>query len=64
MPSGMSHARASQHQLQELGFLFKYYTHYQPNKKGNQYRFCYEYGYLALGKANYIIVHQEVSHGT
>src|SRR4051812_3798742 len=34
--------------MQEKGFQFKYFTHVYTNKKGNNYYFCYEFGYLAL----------------
>lgn len=32
----------------EKGFQFKYFTHIYTNKKGNNYYFCYEFGYLLL----------------
>jgi hypothetical protein len=31
-----------------LGFAFAYCTHTNTSRKGNLYRFCYEYGYFLL----------------
>lgn len=42
--------------LINLGFQFRYHTHIYHNKKGNQYHFCYEYGYLELENSMYLIV--------
>lgn len=58
MPSTATHSKTSQQQLQEKGFIFKYNTHCQANKKGHQYYYCYDYGYLALEGGNYLIVRQ------
>lgn len=35
-------------QLLKRGFDFDYYTNSYMTKSGNQYRFCYEQGYLTL----------------
>ena len=59
LPDSVNQAKTSQIQMQEKGFLFKYSTHQQANKKGNQYHFCYEYGYLSVGDGRYIIVRKE-----
>lgn len=59
LPATATHAKASQVQLQEKGFLFTYCTHHQANKKGHQYHFCYDYGYLSLGNDNYLIVRKQ-----
>ena len=32
--------------LSEKGFLFSYYTHMYRTRKGDNYYFCYEYGYI------------------
>ena len=32
--------------LTEKGFLFSYYTHVHRTRKGDDYYFCYEYGYI------------------
>ncbi len=56
--SGVS-VKASQIQLLEKGFVFKYCTHHQENKKGTHYHFCYEYGYLPISSDAYIIVRKE-----
>ena len=34
--------------LAETGFNFRYHTHQYVNKKGQIYKFCYDYGYLEL----------------
>lgn len=52
-------ASASQMQLLEKGFVFKYCTHYQENKRGSHYHFCYDYGYLPVSEDRYLIVRNE-----
>lgn len=42
--------------LLDKGFNFKHITHIYTNKAGNNYYFCYEYGYLPLEKDWYLIV--------
>ncbi|MEO7046119.1 MAG: hypothetical protein ABI091_12490 [Ferruginibacter sp.] len=42
--------------LLEQGFQFKYITHIYTNKKGDQYSFCYDYGYLPIGGDWYLLV--------
>ena len=34
--------------LLEIGFDFRYFTHYHKNQKGRIYKACYDYGYLSL----------------
>ena len=38
------------------GFQFKYITHIHTNKKGTNYFFCYDYGYLLLEQDWYLVV--------
>lgn len=38
----------SSESLKLKGFDFNYFTHCVKNKKGAEYRFCFEYGYLWL----------------
>lgn len=40
--------KVSMKTLQQKGFNFNYYTNIYETGNGNQYRFCYEYGYLLL----------------
>jgi predicted nucleic acid-binding Zn ribbon protein len=42
--------------LHEKGFNFKHLTHTYKTMKGDVYYFCYEYGYLPLGKDFYFLV--------
>lgn len=51
--------KVSKDDLLLLGFQFKYHTHSSINKKGGNYSFCYEYGYLALDHGQYLIVKQK-----
>jgi hypothetical protein len=41
-------ARTKTGKMYNSGFAFNYYTHTYTNRKGQEYRFCYEYGYLLL----------------
>lgn len=56
LPEREKPAKANQDKLFQLGFQFKYITHIYTNKKGNVYRFCYDYGYLPLDNNRYLIV--------
>ena len=42
--------------LADMGFRFKYITHIYTNKKGSDYYFCYDYGYLHLESDWFLIV--------
>ena len=42
--------------LVKLGFDFRYFTHTFKTKNNNEYRFCYEYGYLNLDDEKTLIV--------
>src|SRR6476646_116391 len=41
-------AKTTRERLMEKGFNFQYLTNTYTNKKGNQYYFCYEFGYMPL----------------
>jgi hypothetical protein len=45
--------------LHNKGFAFSYFTHTQTNKKGNTYRFCYEYGYMILEGEKVVVVRKK-----
>jgi hypothetical protein len=58
--TGSSNRTKTSHaQLLEKGFLFQYSTHLVSNKKGLQYHFCYEYGYLAINESSYMVVRRK-----
>ena len=42
--------------LEKLDFYFRYFTHIFITKNKNEYRFCYEYGYLKLDDEKTLIV--------
>lgn len=45
--------------LAEDGFNFHYYTNIYTTKKGNQYIFCYDQGYLKVDDNQYMLVHKQ-----
>ena len=49
-------AKATRSKLLQKGFDFSYHTNAYTTKKGSTYFFCYEYGYLPLGKEYYFLV--------
>jgi len=48
--------KVTRERLVNLGYQFRYHTHIYINKKGNQYYFCYEFGYLELENDMFLIV--------
>lgn len=42
--------------LTNLGYNFNYHTHHYKTQKGDNYFFCYEYGYLKLSETEYLLV--------
>ena len=59
LPERASQAKASYEELLERGFIFKYSTHQIPNKKGNTYHYCYDYGYFAISALQYLVVRRK-----
>ena len=51
--------KVSKEYLLHEGFQFKYFTNIYTNKKGTNYFFCYEYGYLPLQNDLYLIIRQD-----
>jgi hypothetical protein len=49
-------ARTTRERLMEKGFNFQYVTNTYTNKRGTQYYFCYEFGYLPLDNGWYFLV--------
>jgi predicted nucleic acid-binding Zn ribbon protein len=58
IPGNCQKAKIALAQLAELGYHFQYYTHERTNRKGNAYRFCYDYGYQLLSEDVLMIVYQ------
>ena len=48
--------KVSKEKLLQQGFQFKYLTHTYTNRKGNIYKFCYEFVYLPLENEWFLIV--------
>lgn len=46
--NGREKTRIHRQSLKKRGFDFQYFTNIYTTKKGHEYRFCYEYGYLEL----------------
>ena len=49
-------AKSTKGQLSQKGFNFNYHTNSFKTKKGQEYVFCYDYGYLELSDNEIIIV--------
>ena len=49
-------AKVNKVELLDLGFKFSYYTNEYKTQAGKVYKFCYEQGYLDLGRGKYAIV--------
>lgn len=45
--------------LAEEGFNFHYFTNVYTTKKGGEYVFCYDRGYLKLDNNQYVLVHKQ-----
>ncbi len=52
-------ARIPVGKLYNRGFAFAYCTHTHTNRKGNLYRFCYEYGYMLLHNEQVLIMQEK-----
>ncbi|MDG1278325.1 MULTISPECIES: DUF2116 family Zn-ribbon domain-containing protein [Algoriphagus] len=56
IPSGEELGKTTKDKLLFQGFQFKYFTHSYETKKGSQYMFCYDFGYLKLEGDWYLVV--------
>jgi len=45
--------------LAEEGFNFHYFTNIYKTKKGSEYYFCYDRGYLKMDNNQYMLVHKQ-----
>ena len=60
IPEGEEMGKISKEKLLQEGFFFKYITHIYTNKKGANYFYCYDHGYLLLENEWYLVVrHRE-----
>lgn len=63
LPRDAETVKMSLDKLQELGYVFKYYTHTYTNQKGAVYHYCYDYGWLALENNWYLLVRRKQGAG-
>jgi hypothetical protein len=49
-------AKTTKDKLLKMGFNFRYYTSVYTTKKGVQYYYCYEYGYLPIENDYFFLV--------
>jgi len=52
-------AKVSKDKLLDRGFNFHYFTNTFQTRTGNKYKFCYDQGYLALEKNQYMLVERQ-----
>ena len=60
-PEGEDFVECDRQPLIDLGFRFGYHTHSCQSASGQQYHFCYEYGYAVLRTGNMVLVKREPS---
>mgnify|MGYP000165076686 CR=1 FL=1 len=56
IPEGENLGKTTKDRMLRAGFQFKYFTHTYENKKGNQYFYCYDFGYLELDGDWFLVV--------
>lgn len=56
IPANEELTKTTRDRLTRAGFNFRFFTHSYQNKKGNNYHYCYDYGYLALEGDWFLIV--------
>ncbi len=61
IPAGEQTVKCHKQKLADRGFNFSYHTHHYFNKKGDQYVFCYDLGYLMLESDWMLIVKSQES---
>ncbi|MBC6112410.1 hypothetical protein ACFOG5_10105 [Pedobacter fastidiosus] len=52
-------AKITRKKLFAAGFNLDYHTHIHQTSNGNNYSFCYEYGYLILNEEEFLLVKRE-----
>ena len=55
----LSIAKVDKEKLMMKGFMWRYYTHTEQNKKGNHFKFCYDLGYRILNEDQAVIVRKK-----
>lgn len=61
IPQDEEMTKAPKDRLLAAGYNFTYCTHLYKNKKGNQYTFCYEFGFMELDNNWLLIVKRNIS---
>lgn len=56
LPAGAETGKTNRDKLLQAGFNFKYFTQLYTTKTGNEYYYCYDYGYRELENDWYMIV--------
>lgn len=51
--------RVGREKLLRLGFSFDYFTHTDTDEKGDIYKYCYDYGYLAIEDNQFQVVRRK-----
>lgn len=51
--------KVSREKLLRLGFSFDYFTHMDSDEKGDIYKYCYDYGYLAIEDNQFQVVRRK-----
>jgi predicted nucleic acid-binding Zn ribbon protein len=57
----LSIAKVDKEKLLMKGFMWRYYTHTEQNKKGNDFKFCYDLGYRIINEEQAVIVRKKAS---
>lgn len=63
LPPGETTVKTNLDKLLELGFQRKYHTHRYKARNGNNYYYCYEYGYLPLDNNWFLVVKRNEQSG-
>ncbi|SIT06299.1 hypothetical protein [Belliella pelovolcani] len=53
---GVGNVRVPRNKMLKLGYNFLYLTNFQVDYKGDQYEYCFDYGYLVLDKDWVLVV--------
>lgn len=56
IPANEELAKTTRERLVRAGFNFRFFTHTYQSKKGNTYRYCYDFGYLELEGDWFLVV--------
>ncbi|OOG68570.1 DUF2116 family Zn-ribbon domain-containing protein [Algoriphagus sp. A40] len=56
IPANEELTKTTRERLMRAGFNFRFFTHTYQSKKGNSYRYCYDFGYLELEGDWFLVV--------